>query len=256
MFREVFFNKWILGGYALAIVFGIGCYFWYQHQFAPYKHDAIETTEVARGREATQKAKTNNTPQDETNTPADVTNPTAEKTITETTPVTKNTKPTQAQTDTSAQNAETADVPVSPFGFGPYPDIPKDYPIPPSKFKWEFWGETLQDELMSRVRIKLWKQGVKSEGITAERGLLYPIRRGIVYIKRSDNGKDIIDITGHPKDMSDDVVDQMYESGTIPAGLTVFDYDKAGIDPYKFLNLQTVNSYDEASFNARSRYDR
>ena len=97
---------------------------------------------------------------------------------------------------------------------------------------------------MARVLIKLWKQGHHTEGIVEEGGLLYPIKRGIVYIKWSDNGKDIIDITGHPKDLSDDIVDQMFESGTIPAGLTVFDHDKAGIDPYKFLNLQGANSYD------------
>ncbi len=48
MFREVFFNKWILGGYALAILFGIGCYFWYQHQLAPYKRNAAESAEAAR----------------------------------------------------------------------------------------------------------------------------------------------------------------------------------------------------------------
>ena len=109
---------------------------------------------------------------------------------------------------------------------------------------------------MKRVRIKLWKQGHHTEGIVEEEGLLYPIKRSIVYIKWSDNGKDIIGITGHPKDLSDDDVDQMYESGTIPAGFTVFDHDKAGIDPYKFLNLQGANSYNETNFNARSRFDK
>ena len=90
---------------------------------------------------------------------------------------------------------------------------------------------------MTRVQIELWKQGQLVTGVSEENGLIYPIIRGTVYIKWSHNGEDIINFTGHPEDMSDAIIDSMLESSTIPAGLKVLDYDKSGIDPYKFLNL-------------------
>lgn len=65
----------------------------------------------------------------------------------------------------------------------------------------------------------------------------YPISRGIVYVQWSDNGKYIRRKTGHPRD---NLSIEQIESGAIPAGITVLDADKMGIDLYKFLNLQRV----------------
>lgn len=127
------------------------------------------------------------------------------------------------------------DMPVSPHGFGAYPEVPADFP---KDVNWSDYEEDLPIyELMTRVQIKLWKQGHRAMGISEEHGMMYPVIRGRVYIRWSRSGKEVLEVTGHPADMSDAIVNQI-ESGIIPAGLTVFDYDTAGLDPYEFLNLQ------------------
>ena len=127
------------------------------------------------------------------------------------------------------------DVPVSPHGFGAYPEVPADFP---EDVNWSDYEEDLPIyELMTRVQIKLWKQGHRAMGISEENGVMYPVIRGRVYIKWSRSGKEVLEVTGHPADMSDAIVNQI-ESGIIPAGLTVLNYDTTGIDPYEFLNLQ------------------
>ena len=241
MLRDVFTNKWILGGIILVIVITVGCVLWYQHELAPYRRMAAETEEMRQKLVRPKKVSDTHskTEQAADQTSAESTTQSAKRERTETILMKKDiessqtdkTEPSQAETPT--QNTETADVPVSPFGFGPYPKVPEDYPTDVS---WSSDDLPIY-ELMTRVRIKLWEEGQRTNGIVEENGLLYPIIRGTVYIKWSDNGKDIIRIIGHPKDLSDDVVDQMYESGTIPTDFTVIDYDNAGIDPYKFLNL-------------------
>ena len=137
--------------------------------------------------------------------------------------------------DFVSEEAPVEDVPVSPHGFGAYPEVPADFP---EDVNWSDYEEDLPIyELMARVHIKLWEQGQKAEGISEKSGLMYPIIRGTVYIRWSRSGKEVIGFTGHPSDMSDAVVNQI-EAGIIPAGLTVLDYETAGIDPYEFLNLQ------------------
>ena len=135
----------------------------------------------------------------------------------------------------SAESQVSEDVPVSPHGFGAYPEVPADFP---EDVNWSDYEEDLPIyELMTRVQIKLWKQGHRAMGISEENGVMYPVIRGRVYIKWSRSGKEVLEVTGHPTDMSDAIVNQI-ESGIIPAGLTVLNYDTAGIDPYEFLNLQ------------------
>ena len=46
MFREIVFNKWILGAIAFLIVLGIACVLWYHYDTAPYKRDAAEIAEL------------------------------------------------------------------------------------------------------------------------------------------------------------------------------------------------------------------
>ncbi len=241
MTRDIITNKWFIGAIALLIIIAGACYLWYQHDTAPYRQEAAETAKLLRQREATQKAVNNEAEQAADVTPVESTTPTAEKPITE---MTDEVLEIGAKTDTAVENVSASkqgtenaeEVRVSPHGFGPYPEVPEDFP---KNVDWSDYENDLPIyELMIRVRIKLWKQGHRTAGIGEENGLLYPIMRGTAYIQWSDDGKEIIGITGHPEDMSDTVVDQIYESGTFPAWLTVINREKAGIDPYKFLNLQ------------------
>ena len=81
-------------------------------------------------------------------------------------------------------------VPVSPHGFGPYPEVPADFPI---DVNWSTY-ETKQPvfELMTRVQIKLWEQGHNVTGISHENGVMHPIIRGMVYIEWSRDGKEVL----------------------------------------------------------------
>lgn len=137
------------------------------------------------------------------------------------------------QTTASVNEASESES-VSPHGFGAYPSVPADFPIDVD------WAHYEEDdpvyELMVRVHIKLWNQGHVVRGMSEENGRMYPTIRGRVYVKWDSTGTEIVEVTGHPADMSDHNVRQI-EAGEIPAGLAVFDYETEGIDPYNFLDL-------------------
>ena len=67
----------------------------------------------------------------------------------------------------------TQDEITSPYGFGPYPELPEGY----GPITWP--RESVNSELMIRVRIKLMKQGVPVEGSVMSDGLVYPIIKGV-----------------------------------------------------------------------------
>jgi len=116
---------------------------------------------------------------------------------------------------------EVVDVPVSPFGFGPYPDIPDGMSIIP----WEKFPSA-NHELIRRVRIKLWKSGIQSDGGVMENGLVYPTVRGRVYL---GNGR----MHSHPDD------NLRVVRGKVPdlSGFDVYTLEK-GVEPYSYLNLE------------------
>ena len=78
---------------------------------------------------------------------------------------------------------------VSPHGFGPFPEVPPDY----FRTAEEVWGEgrlrTMSPghELLSRVQIKLWTQGIRTFGAKFENGLVYPAYDDVVYIEWADS---------------------------------------------------------------------
>lgn len=145
--------------------------------------------------------------------------------------------------DAAASEDIAADMLVSPHGFGPYPEVPEDFPGA-EHFSWDtFYDESPTQELMLRTRIKLWNQGIPVTGIVSKsNGLLYPIVRGTIYVKWSRNGDYITSVTSHPDDM--DRIDRfngdLFGLSTlddIPSDIKVLDFNE-GIDPYQFLNLQ------------------
>ena len=165
---------------------------------------------------------------------ANTNNTSTEKSITDTTPMTKNTEPTQ----TSVQNAETADVPVSPYGFGPYPEIPEDYPTR-HLVKWP--RRNAQAELLSRVLIKLWTEGEKNfYGGSTGNGKIYPHYNDAVYVRfaeyqRPHTGEivrypSLVKSGPHVNFTNADILNP-------PPHLRILDYDSSGIEPYQYLNL-------------------
>ena len=139
---------------------------------------------------------------------------------------------------------------VSPFGFGPYPEVPSDFPRDPiweevdmyEKINQHGRGMMQAIELMDRVLIKLWDQGRTATSASMSKGRVYPGYPNTVfvrwnYIEEPDGAitRYAGRITSGP-DISDSVFDALSE-GIIPAGITVLDHDADAIDPYTFLNL-------------------
>lgn len=134
---------------------------------------------------------------------------------------------------------------VSPHGFGPFPAVPPDY----FRTAEEVWGEARLrtmlpgHELLSRVQIKLWNQGIRTFGAKFENGLVYPAYDDVVWIEWADSvaadGKMyIIRQFGAPEvlDQMDQYEDNIHK-GIFPPHLTVYEPPDGGIDPYEFLGL-------------------
>lgn len=150
---------------------------------------------------------------------------------------------------------ENPDVLVSQFGFGPFPDVPKDYDNPR-----EYTGvfRTVEGELMARVRLRLWKQGIRDiKGMCFADGKIYINHPDLVHASM----REIVEKDGDVdrttvvlgKTVSDEELKQIRSGKTIP-GLQVLDVSE-GIDPYKFLGLKRrknrprVKSYLSYFFN-------
>ena len=130
---------------------------------------------------------------------------------------------------------------VSPYGFGPYPEIPAGF----GPVKWP--RSSANHELMKRVRIKLWKEGIKAEGATMDSGKVYPIIKGIIYVrwKEIDYGKGPVRYLGRfLGDLDDtkyvrsiarkkDKARENFTEADVP-GLLLVPFEDVGIDPYTF----------------------
>ena len=138
---------------------------------------------------------------------------------------------------------------VSPHGFGPYPEIPADYP----EHLMPFWTDTPNFkgvpghaagpfELMDRVLIKLWKQGHRNltgASLSKTNGKIYPHYANTAYVQYEEwtapDGevhRFITKMKGGP-----DIApySKQIREGNVPAHITLIDYDSAGIDPSTFL---------------------
>lgn len=216
MLQYTLTNRWFLSACLFLIVLSIVCYFWYQHELAPYRQQLEE---------AQQKK--------ETNPKKDV-----------------NTKTTQMVIDTPAESKKTQiidipkneigseagkDMKVSPFGFGSYPDIPQDFP---EQRLFSIHHGSPEGELLDRVRVKLWKEGIRYDGIgyLHSTGLIYPTVRGTIYVRWGEfRGKKYITrLKCHPLDFFD--ISKFRYENEIPSHLKVLDFSE-GINPYEYLNL-------------------
>ena len=152
----------------------------------------------------------------------------------------------------SEEEASAEDAPVSPYGFGPYPEVPEDLVAARGLMPWqaaERFGDPpppLEIELGARVLVKLWKEGdtqwigarMNKEGIMF---IHYPNRVYVRYRERKNpDGTTSLTIArvssgGTPIPRDSDIP----PDGNIPPGIEIIDLDnaKVGIDPYKFLGI-------------------
>ena len=126
---------------------------------------------------------------------------------------------------------------VSPFGFGPYPEVPEGCPVPRN-----IWhASDAQMELLFRVAIQKWNEGERFNGCSTGEGKVYLHYPNTVYIQYgepevNDSGTLIRPIT-HVISANIGMSPQQMRAGEIPAGIRVLEYGKDGIDAYEYLNL-------------------
>ena len=144
----------------------------------------------------------------------------------------------------------TEDVPVSPFGFGPYPEIPAGYAVRHGQTVWQYPGSLPLSnqrniELIHRVMIASWNEGdTHFISATLEDGKVYLQYPNTMYVRYTVHEnldgtiqRRIGEWTSGEHNQS--AIDQILE-GEIPTGVTLIDMDSedVGIDPYTFLGLE------------------
>ena len=138
------------------------------------------------------------------------------------------------------QEETTEDVPISPFGFGPYPELPEGWPAD------TFPSQSADHELLDRVMIKLLSQGVNVTGANMENGLVYPVIKGTAYVKwKSHLGPEgevryISDIIAHPDDgsrLETISAEKGFTEMDVPSDIKLVSFQEGAIDPYQFLDL-------------------
>lgn len=146
--------------------------------------------------------------------------------------------------DFVSEKEPTEDVPVSPYGFGPYPKVPSDFPFTPT---WLWPEASLQNvdglkyhELRFRVLIKLWNEGdtqFTGASINPDTSKVYPSYPNTVYLRYTADGmggKTVLVKRGPGVSKEDEA--QIID-GNVPPGIQILDYDTNGIDPYTYLDL-------------------
>ena len=161
------------------------------------------------------------------------------------------------------EEAPAEDVPVSPFGFGPYPEVPAGYYGTPSWLWSEEYKAKLEkalsyglkargisftdhlkiSELQARVGIKLFNEGVNFSGMTSldQNGLFYPDEPNVIYVaweevtEKNGEVRHYISASLGSAISELSIAEQMgYEP--IPDWIEVRSYED-GIDPYEFLGI-------------------
>ena len=152
--------------------------------------------------------------------------------------------------DTPTSEQETAEGRVSPFGFGPYPEVSSDYI---ASLGLPIWYEHGFDEipatathernieLIDRVLIKLWEEGKDVRRGFYKDGKVYPLYSKSAYVKHYHRIHDegyTADLTVRKSpDFDLNLTIERLQNGDIPDDYTIFDLDTEGIDPYTFLDL-------------------
>ena len=235
MIRSIF-NKWTIGAISLLLIIAAGCYIYYQIDTAAYRQEATETATLLQQWETNEKAVTKPT---SPKVPAE--NATAEKSI-----------DTSQASETSEEIAVNSDMPVSPYGYGPYPDVPDDYREAKGKPIWEHskWPDGIAlprgAELLHRVMIKVWKEGNQDwigagGGNSGKVWINYPNTLYIWYGEPYEDadGTIVRPIRRAKGDPNAQLTPDEMRRGIIPSGVRVLDGETEAIDVFEYLNLST-----------------
>ncbi len=253
MLREYLTNKYVLGAIGFLIMLSVACVLWYRYDTAHDKQQLVKEQEMLREQEAETDTETKESTK--AHSPGEIAEKLAEGknrvvfNLTELPPKKSEIQQTGVVENIKQEETTQADAKVSPYGFGPYPKVPEDFPFP---VEWNFPGSDAGHELIARVAIKLWTQGIETMGATMEDGLVYPNYIDTVYIRWGETTDDddnpiqyITDLGGYPPAclrIVENNIARLGERGAmtaadIPSDVTVELYDEAGIDPYTFLDL-------------------
>ena len=135
----------------------------------------------------------------------------------------------------------------SPFGFGNFPEIPRDFPRQDVwDYFWKLYDKDQQAaenyELINRVVIQLWKEGGRAPGGVLKRGRVYPLDDNTAYITwKTAYGPDgetkryISNLTTTPG-IARRYAESHFRQGLIPSGVNVVEHSAGGYDPYNFVN--------------------
>lgn len=260
MFHDLLSSRWFQGGFAFFVlcVGGSLLYSWHVHRTteAEFGKRPQPVVSIENRSPSTNTAPIDFQTEDVVNTPdentdtlmSDMTE--ALENETETLDLTEAFLPDDFVSEEEAPD----DVPVSPYGYGPYPKVPNGYPehLPPvwtwSEEKRQFYDSSrLEDfELMARVLIKLWNQGDRN--FTAvirddSNGKVYPLYKDVIYATWADLRDENGNIIGkYPRNqLSSNQTQRVslidFMEGRIPPNIRFTDRETNGINPYDFLDL-------------------
>ena len=137
---------------------------------------------------------------------------------------------------------DVVDVPISPFGFGEYPEVPPDFPLSvvweaPEEHQAQMPSDLLEElELLGFVMIKKWNEGDHDfVGAFMANGKVYPTYPDVAYVKwdkTQESGEwRISEIS-----TVDSAISEQLLNGVFPPGIEIVNQDSSGIDPHKFLS--------------------
>lgn len=257
MLRDIFTDKWVLSALAYLFALTLCCWFYYHNVSNEIEREQLRMNQLMqdnRNVKSENDLKVDN-PHIKVQTQASEDkqkrNPDSDM-LPKLTSRQETSQP-QAPANLSDTVEKRDEVVVSSHGLGPYPEIPEGWN--PDAFDGEM---TIGQELIERVRIKMFNEGIYTYGGTIDNGtgLVYPITRHRVYIRWEEAvlpslGKtryaqlvrghpDIVaEIKGNARARLSDLPEQMrpISEDDIPKGINVL-AESDGIAPYDFLNLE------------------
>ena len=215
MLRDLLSSRWFQGVLAFFVLVVVGSLLYSWHVIRTTESDMARHDRFLLGRQNQNETrpadKVNDPTQNETsgllNTPDETTDtPMPDETETEVIDLADAFLP---EDFVSEEEAPAEEGPVSPYGFGPYPEIPADYPSNwTGRLPW-LWSEErvaqmeergkggremrgisfrekmIEQELLGRLSIQLWNEGRDFNGITTldQTGLFYPNEPDVLYVK-------------------------------------------------------------------------